>query len=175
MAKASDDVPADIQEGFKSGAWKERLEAAEKMTAWIESGEGLTLDSEVLFRFLGTSPGWGEKNFQVSTKTYNVMALLAQKSPTFGKSSAAQAIGPLTDKLGDLKLKKPASEALIVFAEKTSLGFVLSQGEPVVGLAQRERHAHQGKQSATSLRLDDQTEGTKGSSGRVNLGQAGHH
>ena len=144
MAKASDDVPADIQEGFKSGAWKERLEAAEKLTAWIESGEGLTLDSEVLFRFLGTSPGWGEKNFQVSTKTYNVMALLAQKSPTFSKSSAAQAIGPLTDKLGDLKLKKPASEALIVFAEKTSLGFVLSQGEPAVGLARRERDAHKG-------------------------------
>lgn len=135
MAKAGDDVPADIQGGFKSAAWKERLEAADKMTAWIESGEGLTLDCEVLFRFLGTSPGWGEKNFQVSTKVFNVMALLAQKSPTFGKSSVAQAVGPLTDKLGDLKLKKPAGEALIVFAEKTSLGFVLSQGELIPSCA----------------------------------------
>jgi hypothetical protein len=57
------------------------------------------------------------------------MSAIASSSGSFGKSSAAQAIGPLTDKLGDLKLKKPAGDALIVFAEKTSLGFVLSQGE----------------------------------------------
>lgn len=129
LAKAAEVVPDDIQTGFKSGAWKERLEAADKMTAWIQSDEGAEADSEVLFRYLSTSPGWGEKNFQVSSKVFAIMAELAQKSSSFGKSSAAQAIGPLTDKLGDIKLKKPAGEALIVFAEKTSLGFVLSQGE----------------------------------------------
>lgn len=54
---------------------------------------------------------------------------MAEKCPSFGKSSAAQAIGQLSDKLGDIKLKKPASDALLAFAEKTSLGFVLSEGE----------------------------------------------
>jgi cytoskeleton-associated protein 5 len=66
---------------------------------------------------------------QVSGKIYSAMGALAQRSSKFGRSSAALAIGPLSDKLGDLKLKKPAGEALGLFAEKTSLGFVLSQGK----------------------------------------------
>jgi cytoskeleton-associated protein 5 len=66
---------------------------------------------------------------QVSAKLYQVMALMAEKSPLFGKPAAALCIGPLSDKLGDLKLKKPAGDALAVFAEKTSLAFVLAQGQ----------------------------------------------
>jgi cytoskeleton-associated protein 5 len=57
------------------------------------------------------------------------MGAMAQKCSSFGRSSAALAIGPLSDKLGDLKLKKPATEALGAFAERTSLGFVLAQGK----------------------------------------------
>jgi cytoskeleton-associated protein 5 len=57
------------------------------------------------------------------------MSVLAEKCPSFGKSSAAIAIPHLTEKLGDLKLKKPAGETLIVFAEKTSLAFVLAQSK----------------------------------------------
>lgn len=34
----------------------------------------------------------------------------------------------MSEKLGDMKLKKPAGDTLIVFAEKTSLQFVLGQG-----------------------------------------------
>jgi hypothetical protein len=96
------------------------------------------------------------------------MGAMAQKCSKFGRSSAALAIGPLTDKLGDLKLKKPAGEALGMFAEKTSLGFVLSQGEHM-------RHVcDTGCTNAfhLSFRAYDQTEGTQGSSGRADLGQA---
>ena len=98
------------------------------MVKWVEEGGGDAVDSEVVFRFLGKTPGWGEKNFQVSAKVYQVMTLMAEKSASFAKPSAALAIGPLTDKLGDLKLKKPAGDALAAFAEKTSLAFVLAQG-----------------------------------------------
>jgi cytoskeleton-associated protein 5 len=66
---------------------------------------------------------------QVSAKLYQVMGLMAEQSPSFGKPAAALCIGPLSDKLGDLKLKKPAGDALTIFAEKTSLAFVLAQGE----------------------------------------------
>jgi cytoskeleton-associated protein 5 len=48
----------------------------------------------------------------VSGKLYQVMALMAEKSPSFGKPAAALVIGPLSDKLGDLKLKKPSGDAL---------------------------------------------------------------
>jgi cytoskeleton-associated protein 5 len=54
--------------------------------------------------------------------------LLAEKAPSFGRSCAALAVPHLCDKLGDLKLKKPAGETLLAFAEKTSLQFVLNQG-----------------------------------------------
>lgn len=107
-----------------------RLEAAEELVAWVGEGGGAeAVDSEVMMRFLGKTPGWGEKNFQVSAKLYHVMALMGEKSPSFGKPAAALIIAPLTDKLGDMKLKKPAGDALVVCAEKTSLAFVLAQCE----------------------------------------------
>lgn len=64
----------------------------------------------------------------MSAKLYQVMSSMAEKSPSFAKPAAALVIGPLSDKLGDLKLKKPAGDALTMFAEKTSLAFVLAQG-----------------------------------------------
>jgi cytoskeleton-associated protein 5 len=103
--------------------------AAVEENQWFDVAGGFgAIESEILFRYLGKMPGWNEKNFQVSIQVYEVMTLTARESPSFGKSSAAQVIGSLTDKLGDIKLKRPAGEALTTFAEKTSLGFVLSQG-----------------------------------------------
>ena len=127
-AKAADIVPPEIQAGLGNAQWKERLASAEQLLAWVEQGPGAQEDSEILFRFLSKIPGWNEKNFQVSSKVFATLAAIASQNASFAKSSAAIAVGPLTDKLGDIKLKKPAGEALTVFAEKTSLGFVLSQG-----------------------------------------------
>ena len=56
------------------------------------------------------------------------MILMAEKGLSFGRPAAALVIGHLSDRLGDLKLKKPAGDALTAFAEKTSLAFVLAQG-----------------------------------------------
>ncbi|WVQ95173.1 hypothetical protein IAU59_002267 [Kwoniella sp. CBS 9459] len=130
---ATDTIPGDYHTRLADAAWKTRLEAADEMVKWVGEEDGAsTVDSEVMMRFLGKTPGWGEKNFQVSGKLYQVMALMAEKSPSFGKAAAALAIGPLTDKLGDMKLKKPSGDALTAFAEKTSLAFVLAQGyEPM--------------------------------------------
>lgn len=59
---------------------------------------------------------------------FGVLQLLAEQSPSFAKASAALSIAGLSDKLGDMKLKKPAGDALSIYAEKTSLQFVLSNG-----------------------------------------------
>ena len=126
-AQADQLIPADYHTKLADPAWKVRLEAAEEMITWVSEGGAQSVDSEVMLRFLGKTPGWGEKNFQVSAKVYEVMRLMAEKSPTFGRPAAALAIGSLTDKLGDMKLKKPSGDALTAFAEKTSLAFVLSQ------------------------------------------------
>jgi len=54
--------------------------------------------------------------------------MLAEQCPSFGRSSVALCVAHLTEKLGDLKLKKPAGDALLACSEKTSLQFVLGQG-----------------------------------------------
>ena len=68
-AKAAESIPADYHTNLADGAWKVRLEAAGEMVRWIdEDGGAENVDSEVMMRFLGKTPGWGEKNFQVSNK-----------------------------------------------------------------------------------------------------------
>lgn len=59
---------------------------------------------------------------------YGIFSLLAERCPSFGRSCPALCIGHLSEKLGDVKLKKPAGDTLVTFTEKTSLQFVLSQG-----------------------------------------------
>lgn len=59
---------------------------------------------------------------------YGILCILAEKSPNFGRSCIALSAPHLSEKLGDMKLKKPAGDALMLFAEKTSLQFVLSLG-----------------------------------------------
>jgi cytoskeleton-associated protein 5 len=67
---------------------------------------------------------------QVAAKVYGVLEILAKQCPTFGRASAALCIPPLSEKLGDGKLKKAAGDALASFGERTSLQFVLGHGEP---------------------------------------------
>lgn len=59
---------------------------------------------------------------------FGVFSTLAERSPTFSKACVALATPHMTEKLGDMKLKKPAGDTLLVFAEKTSLAFVLGLG-----------------------------------------------
>jgi cytoskeleton-associated protein 5 len=125
-ALASELIPANFIIDLGDANWKTRLAALEEMTTWVEDiVEGL--DAEVVVRALGKK-GWGEKNFQVSAKLYGILIILAERCSSFGRSCAALSIPHLSEKLGDAKLKKPASDALIAFAEKTSLQFVLNIG-----------------------------------------------
>ncbi|KAG6818143.1 hypothetical protein H0H87_000048 [Tephrocybe sp. NHM501043] len=127
---ASETLPASMISGLGDGNWKTRLAALEELTTWVDR-EVDTLDAEVLVRAL-SKKCWNEKNFQVSTKVYAILGLLAEKCPTFGRSCPALSIGHLTEKLGDMKLKKPAGDTLLIFAERTSLQFVLNQAyEPL--------------------------------------------
>ncbi|KAH0583910.1 hypothetical protein H2248_009502 [Termitomyces sp. 'cryptogamus'] len=129
-ALASDTLPTSIMTDLADTNWKTRLAALEEMINWVE-GEIDVLDAELLVRALAKKC-WAEKNFQVSTKVYAVLSLLAEKCPSFGRSCAALSVGHLTEKLGDMKLKKPTGDTLLLFAEKTSLQFILNQAyEPL--------------------------------------------
>ncbi|EJD44042.1 ARM repeat-containing protein [Auricularia subglabra TFB-10046 SS5] len=129
---AAEMIPANIANDLGDANWKLRLAALDEMISWLDGGAVETVDSEVMVRFLAKK-SWNEKNFQVSTKVYTVLGMLADRCPTFARSSVALAVGHLCDKLGDIKLKKPAGETLGVFAEKTSLSFVLNQAYEPMG------------------------------------------
>jgi len=93
---------------------------------------------------------------QVSAKVYAIMTMVAERSPTFGKACIALSAPQLTDKLGDLKLKKLATDALLTFAEKTSLAFVLGLCEFHI-----RRAAMKLPNNAVRLRFYRQTEGAE--------------
>ncbi|KAG7092429.1 hypothetical protein E1B28_008785 [Marasmius oreades] len=124
-ALATDLIPANIMTDLTDANWKTRLAALDEMTPWLE-GIVDDVDAEIVIRALAKK-GWAEKNFQVSTKIYGVCALLAERSKTFGRSCVALCVPHLSEKLGDMKLKKPAGDTLLLFAERTSLQFVLNQ------------------------------------------------
>ncbi|KAG6832388.1 hypothetical protein H0H92_002656 [Tricholoma furcatifolium] len=129
-ALAAETLPASIMADLGDANWKTRLAALDEMITWVDA-EIDTLDAEVVVRALAKKC-WAEKNFQVSTKVYAILSLLAEKCPSFGRSCPALCVGHLTEKLGDMKLKKPAGDALLLFGEKTSLQFVLNQAyEPL--------------------------------------------
>lgn len=125
-ARAADLIPAGIAAQLASGAWKERLQGMTEFNDWLKV-EAETVESEIIVRALGKKPGWKESNFQVMAEVYKALQLLANDCPTFGRPSVALSVQPLCDKLGDIKLKTPAGETLVTFAEKTSFGFLLAQ------------------------------------------------
>ncbi|KAJ7774661.1 microtubule associated protein [Mycena maculata] len=124
-ALASERIPSSILKDLADANWKTRLTALDEMAAWVESVMN-EVDAEVVVRALAKK-GWAEKNFQVSAKIYGICSLLAEQCPSFGRSCPALCAAHLSEKLGDLKLKKPAGDTLLAFAEKTSLQFVLNQ------------------------------------------------
>lgn len=65
-SRASEAIPSRYHTDLADPAWKVRLEAAEEMVKWVGEEGGADVDSEIMMRFIGKTPGWGEKNFQVS-------------------------------------------------------------------------------------------------------------
>ncbi|CAI2189255.1 12155_t:CDS:10, partial [Funneliformis geosporum] len=120
-------ISEDQTAGLSEKNWKLRLTAIENLLSSLEEMDPSEVEAELFVRFLSIKPGWKESNFQVLSKTFNIMEILCLKVPSFGKPTAALAIPILLEKLGDIKLKYSAGDVLTAFSEKISLQFVLSQ------------------------------------------------
>ncbi|KAG0237016.1 Microtubule-associated protein, microtubule dynamics during spindle orientation [Actinomortierella wolfii] len=128
--RAAEFLGSDLIAEFADSAWKVRLAAVERLYEMVEGNPDY--EAELIIRVLANKPGWKESNFQVSAKMYGIFQLLAEKSSTFSKGCAALTVPAMIDKMGDIKLKKPAAECLTAYAEALSLSFVLSQAyEPL--------------------------------------------
>ncbi|CAI2179034.1 13105_t:CDS:10 [Funneliformis geosporum] len=131
-SKFAELISEDQTAGLSEKNWKLRLAAIENLLTTLEEMDPPEVEAELFIRFLSFKPGWKESNFQILSKAFNIMEILCQKVPSFGKPAAALAIPILIEKLGDIKLKKSAGDALTAFSEKISLQFVFSQAyEPL--------------------------------------------
>jgi cytoskeleton-associated protein 5 len=129
-ARATEFIPENIYTELGQAQWKARLAAIESFCQHVEREE--VTEPEIVIRALSKKPGWKEMNFQVMGKLFLAIQLMAANSAKFNKACGALVIPVMVEKLGDIKLKKPASECLVVIAEKTSLPFVFSQTYPVL-------------------------------------------
>jgi cytoskeleton-associated protein 5 len=134
-ARATEFIPENIHKDLQESQWKLRLAAMESLCTHFESEDGSSIEPEIVIRSFSKKPGWKEMNFQVMGKMFYCIQLLATNCPKFNKACAALCMTPMFEKLGDIKLKKPAGECLVVIAEKISLQFVLSQAYPILKTA----------------------------------------
>ncbi|KAJ3293732.1 Microtubule-associated protein, microtubule dynamics during spindle orientation, partial [Blyttiomyces sp. JEL0837] len=123
-------VTANVQ-GFNladlgDSNWKVRLAAMQAFLELVKTQPPETYEAEAILRYLGKTPGWKESNFQVASSMIGILDAVA-KVPSFHRGAASVVLNGLTEKLGDMKVKKVASDCLTTFAENTSLEFVLSQ------------------------------------------------
>lgn len=132
-ARATDFIPEAIFTDLQQAQWKLRLAAMESFCQHLESSSAdSSVEPEIIIRCFSKKPGWKEMNFQVMGKMFNAIQLLAETCSKFNKACAALCIPTMVEKLGDIKLKKPASECLVAIAGKISLQFVLNQAYPVL-------------------------------------------
>ncbi|KAJ1918536.1 hypothetical protein H4219_002550 [Mycoemilia scoparia] len=122
-------LPQDTLEMLNSKKWKERVEGMEKILSFMQTEmEAAEIEPELMIRQFAKKPGWKESNFQVNLRVYETLKWMAENCPAkFSNGCAALTMPILTDKLGDIKAKKQAGEALYAYAERLSLKFVLGQ------------------------------------------------
>ncbi|CAG8520285.1 7962_t:CDS:10 [Acaulospora colombiana] len=131
-ARFAEIVPEDLIKEIDEKNWKLRLAAIENLYNALDEKDPSEIEAELVARFLAKKPGWKESNFQVLSKAFNIMEFLCNKVPSFDKPTAALCIPVLVDKLGDIKLKKSATDTLTAFSEKISLQFIIGQAyEPL--------------------------------------------
>lgn len=131
-ARATEFIPEAIHADLQQAQWKLRLAAMELLCNHFAQEDGASIEPEIVIRAFSKKPGWKEMNFQVMGKMFNAIQTLTEECPKFNKACASLCIPVMVEKLGDIKLKKPASECLVAIAEKISLQFVFSQAYSVL-------------------------------------------
>ncbi|KAJ2329262.1 hypothetical protein IWW51_000706 [Coemansia sp. RSA 2702] len=130
-------LPAGVLEGLSSAKWKDRVEAMDQLRAFLgdEAAGGGGVHPELVVRQLARRPGWKESNFQVTSRAFQLIAWMAgEEQLEFSTGAAALSVPALVDKLGDIKLKGPAGDALAAMAERFTLQLVVGLAlEPIRG------------------------------------------
>lgn len=127
---AEQTVPSEMREKLSSANWKERLEAAEGIETLVKdtAADMAHPVPEAIVRLLYKAVvEKKETNFQVASKVFSAVQILAEKAQKTTKRSAHWFIAALVEKLGDVKLRTPSSDCLLMLCEACSPQFVLTQ------------------------------------------------
>eukprot|EP00051_Salpingoeca_urceolata_P019401 m.283246 g.283246 ORF g.283246 m.283246 type:complete len:2080 (+) comp19412_c0_seq6:220-6459(+) len=117
-------VPEAIRTQLLDAAWKERLEGAQKLAEHVGNCSVEPVDALALFKYCtARSKKWKETNFQVFGALVGVLAAVAAKI-ALPDRCVHSVVPPLTEKLGDIKLKQPIANALTAFCESVGVNYV---------------------------------------------------
>ncbi|KAJ2746596.1 hypothetical protein GGI20_001245 [Coemansia sp. BCRC 34301] len=135
--KIASALPASVLAGFESSVWKARMEAMDELKEYLgdQAAGGAGVHPELVIRQLARKPGWKESNFQVNARAFQIIEWMAsEESQDFTTGAAALSVPPLVERLGDIKLKAPATGALVAIAERYSFKLVAGLAtEPIRG------------------------------------------
>ncbi|CAD7700615.1 unnamed protein product [Ostreobium quekettii] len=105
--------------------WKERLDSVTEVVSKLGDID-VDVHGSTLVQGIAHAPGWGEKNFQVMSKQFELLKHVATNAKSVAKSDAFVAIDGLAEKVADIKLKAIAFECLSVFCERVGPPFVFN-------------------------------------------------
>eukprot|EP00198_Chlamydomonas_reinhardtii_P006227 XP_001695563.1 microtubule associated protein [Chlamydomonas reinhardtii] len=129
VAALTDMFGEALVKALQDDQWKTRLDAMETVAGRSADPSVAASSGSMLVQAMSHVPsaGWGEKNFQVMAKQFEILRNIAAGNPAFSKRDAFTCLGGLIDKVGDLKLKQPSFETLTCLAEAVGPQFVMAQ------------------------------------------------
>lgn len=117
----------EIMTELQDPVWKKRMEALDGIIQAVKEID-IVANAKLIVNGMANVPGWGEKNFQVMSRQFELIRFAAERGEaSFGKSEAFMSIKGFYEKIGDMKLKTPASEALSMICEAVGPQFVFDQ------------------------------------------------
>eukprot|EP00887_Chlorella_sp_A99_P000367 scaffold13.g367.t1 len=117
-----------VLEQLRSAKWQERVEGMDAVAAAVRGlGDEADAQCGVLVQCVAHLPGFGDKNFQVLNKEFELLGHLATAAPSFSKREGFVAMEGLAEKIHELKHKGPVCEALTAVAEAVGPQFVMTQ------------------------------------------------
>ncbi|WPT11227.1 Protein MOR1 [Picochlorum sp. SENEW3] len=117
-------VGAEVLEDLQSPSWQARLEGMN--TVLDRSSEIFAGQDGNLILALTKVPGWGDKNFQVLNKLFEVCTKAAEESGDFGPAQACCVVEGAVEKIHELKHRAQASNALTATCERVGPQYVVS-------------------------------------------------
>ena len=120
---------SEAVEQLQSGDWKRRLAGLGVAAEAVRAMSPAEADDarEVVTRGLAVVPGFDDKNFQVLGRVFEILGALADKAAGFSKPDGARVVSGAAQKVADVKLRGPATAALMSVTEALGPKFVVAQ------------------------------------------------